>query len=165
MVYPIVVPPLRERLEDVPRLVSHHLKAIATRSGLASLRLTPAALEKLLGYAWPGNVRELVNLLERAALLAQSSVIDVSHVHFTSTNDSSPTLPALVSYREAKAKFERDYFSQLMKVADGNVSLAAKLSDKTRKEVYDALTRCGLDTTGARLPGPAKRARSRTRGN
>jgi transcriptional regulator with GAF, ATPase, and Fis domain len=152
MVYPIHVPPLRERLEDLPRLVQHHLGVIGARDGRPALRLTPAALEKLLGYAWPGNIRELVNLLERAALLARNNLIDAEHVSFArAATDTQPmaTHRGIVPYREAKAHFEREYYQQLMQAAGGNVTLAAKLGHKTRKEVYDALKRNGLDPSGA----------------
>jgi transcriptional regulator with GAF, ATPase, and Fis domain len=164
MVYPIHVPPLRERLEDLPRLVQHHLGVIGARDGRPALRLTPAALEKLLGYAWPGNVRELVNLLERAALLARANLIDGEHVSFarsaTDTQPMSTHRGGIVPYREAKAHFERDYYAQLMQAAGGNVTLAAKLGHKTRKEIYDALKRCGLDPTGADI---SARRRSKRR--
>jgi two-component system response regulator GlrR len=58
------IPPLRDRAEDVPRLVHHYLAVIAGRERRPVPRVTPAALDKLAGYAWPGNVRELVNLAE-----------------------------------------------------------------------------------------------------
>ena len=150
-VYPLHVAALRERPEDIPQLVTHHLSVIGTRENRPSLRLTASALEKLISYRWPGNVRELVNLLERAALLADNRVIDAEHVTFPSGGLSSgPAL--LVPYKEAKAKFEREYYTQLMRTAGGNISLAAKLGQKTRKEIYDALKRCGGDaaTTSSR---------------
>ena len=162
LVYPIHVPPLRERLEDLPRLVTHHLSAIGARDGRPALRLSPGALERLLHHSWPGNVRELVNVLERAALLARNSIIDAEHVSFAQRVDPvSGEMPALLSYRDAKARFEHDYYAQLMRAAGGNVTLAAKLGQKTRKEIYDALRRCGLDTMGNEV---ARRRRARTHG-
>ena len=141
-VYPVHVPPLRERPDDIPSIVTHHLSAIASRESRPALRMTNAALEKLVGYGWPGNVRELVNILERAVVLSEHAVIDAEHIHLPEDARHQASLPA---YRDAKASFERDYFSQLMRVAGGNISLAAKLGQKTRKEVYDALKRLGLD--------------------
>jgi two-component system response regulator GlrR len=143
VVYPLHVPPLRERPEDIPPLVSHQLSVIARRENRPLLRLTPAALEKLIGYRWPGNVRELVNLLERAVLLAEGNVVDVEHIAFGGATAAAEAMP--VAYRDAKAKFEYDYYSQLLRTAGGNISLAAKLGQKTRKEIYDALRRVGLD--------------------
>jgi two-component system, NtrC family, response regulator GlrR len=143
-VYPVRVAPLRERIEDIPALAAHHLGVIAAREKRAPSRLTNAALEKLLAYGWPGNVRELVNILERSALVAGDTAIDAEHVEFPS-QAGAVRVGTLVPYRDAKAKFETDYYAQLMQAAAGNVSLAAKLGDKTRKEIYDALERLGLD--------------------
>jgi len=100
--------------------------------------------EKLVSHPWPGNVRELINCIERAVLLAGANVIEAEHVMLPGGATAEPG-GALLPYREAKAKFEQDYYSQLMRAVDGNVSLAAKLGKKTRKEIYDALKRHGLD--------------------
>lgn len=147
-VYPLHVVPLRERIEDIPALATHHLSVIAARENRPALRLTNAALEKLVAYPWPGNVRELVNLLERAALMAGASAIDAEHIAFTSmgsTGQHTALGPSLVPYKDAKVKFELEYYTQLMRVCGGNVSLAAKLGQKTRKEIYDALKKLNLD--------------------
>jgi two-component system response regulator GlrR len=115
--------------------------------------VTAAALDKLAGHSWPGNVRELVNLIERAVLCGGEELIDAEHVALRATATPRGTAP-LVPYREAKARFESDYYAQLMRTAGGNVSRAAKLGHKTRKEIYEALRRCGLATTGdPALPG------------
>jgi two-component system response regulator GlrR len=147
-VYPLHVAPLRERPEDIAPIARHHLAMIAEREKRPPLQLSSAALEKLIAYSWPGNVRELINLLERAALVAGAEPIEAEHVMLPASDDA-PT-GALLPYREAKAKFEHEYYSQLMRAADGNVSLAAKLGQKTRKEIYDALKRLGLDAMAFR---------------
>ncbi len=139
-VYPVHIPPLRDRPEDIAPLVVHYLEEIARRERRPTPRLTQAGLEKLLTYRFPGNVRELVNTLERAVLLADLLAIDAEHVVLP-----IHTTPLITSYKEAKEQFERQYFTQLMSAAGGNVSLAAKLSVKTRKEVYDALRRLEMD--------------------
>ena len=151
-VCPLHVPALRDRAEDIPRLVHHQLALIAARERRPVARITPAALDKLSEYGWPGNVRELVNLVERAALFAGADLIDAEHVAIPPRAPASRTAP-LVPYREAKARFELDYYAQLMQAAGGNVSLAAKLGQKTRKEIYDALKRCGLDARRDAAPG------------
>ncbi|HEU4731588.1 MAG TPA: sigma-54 dependent transcriptional regulator [Kofleriaceae bacterium] len=141
-VVPLHVPALRDRPEDIPRLAGHYLAVIAQRERRHGLRLAPAALEKLIGYGWPGNVRELVSLLERAVLLAGDGAIDAEHVIVP--GDARAASAALPPYRDAKARFELEYYTQLMRTAGGNVSLAARLGKKTRKEIYGALRRCGL---------------------
>jgi len=150
-VYPVHIAPLRERPEDIPPLVQHHLSLIAAREKKPAMRVTGAALEKLVAHSWPGNVRELINLLERAALLAGADKIDAEHIVMPSDpTDNASNNSALLPYREAKTRFELEYYSQLMRTADGNVSLAAKLGQKTRKEIYDALKRLGLEATAFR---------------
>jgi DNA-binding NtrC family response regulator len=139
-VYPVHIPPLRDRPEDIAPLVTHYLEEIAGRERRATPRLTQAALERLLSYGWPGNVRELVNSLERAVLLADLVAVDAEHIVLPT--DSAPLI---TSYKEAKDNFQRQYFTQLMSAAGGNISLAAKLSSKTRKEVYDAMKRLEMD--------------------
>jgi transcriptional regulator with GAF, ATPase, and Fis domain len=148
-VYPVHVPPLRERAEDIAPIVTHQLSTIARRENRPAIRLTAGALEQLVGYPWPGNVRELVNLLERAVLMTPDNVIDVDHIMFSSATTPQPTAMPL-AYREAKAKFELEYFGQLLRMANGNISLAAKLGKKTRKEIYDALKRLEIDPASYR---------------
>jgi transcriptional regulator with GAF, ATPase, and Fis domain len=140
-VYPVHIPPLRDRPEDIPPIVTHHLEQIARRENRAVPRLTHDALEKVLSHRWPGNVRELINALERAVLLAEQGTIDAPHVVLPDER-SEPLIPA---YRDAKEQFEHSYYAQVLRTAGGNISLAAKLAQKTRKEVYDALKRLGLD--------------------
>ncbi|HET9624964.1 MAG TPA: sigma-54 dependent transcriptional regulator [Kofleriaceae bacterium] len=161
-VYPLHVPPLRERPEDISPIVIHHLTAIAQRENRPALRLTAAALEKLIGYNWPGNVRELINLLERAVVLAEGNVIDAAQIILP---HASPIEPASGSssftpYKVAKQRFEQDYYAHLMRTSGSNISLAAKLSQKTRKEIYDALKR--LDLEGTRVEAEAGAGSGRT---
>jgi transcriptional regulator with GAF, ATPase, and Fis domain len=76
-VLPIRVPPLRERLEDLPLLVEHALAKLGRRLGKPARALAPGSLERLRAYPWPGNVRELENVLERACVLARGDVVDL----------------------------------------------------------------------------------------
>ena len=139
-VFPLELPALRERPEDIPALINHHLSLIAERDHHPVPALTPAALEKLLSHHWPGNVRELINVLQRAVLLADRGEIDARHLVLPSS-----ARPAIPAYQQAKGEFEIRYFTQLLRAAAGNVSMAAKLAHKTRKEIYDALKRHQID--------------------
>lgn len=83
-VFPIVVPPLRERKDDIPILVEHFLKRFMSRHGRHLTGFTNRALHTLLNYPWPGNIRELENVLERGVILAQEGgAVDVSHLFST----------------------------------------------------------------------------------
>lgn len=146
----IHVPPLRERPEDIAPIVRHHLGLICERQGRPSPQFTPAALEKLMTHDWPGNVRELVDVLDRALLVAEGIDLDVHDIVLSGAVSGNRIKVALPSYRTAKSRFEHAYYSQLMSLAGGNVSLAAKLAKKTRKEIYDALRRLRLSATAYR---------------
>jgi len=80
-VFPIALPPLRERKEDIPLLLDSMIPMINQYHGTHITSVTPTVLELFRGYTWPGNVRELRNVMERAAILAGSGAIDIQHVH------------------------------------------------------------------------------------
>jgi two-component system response regulator GlrR len=106
-----------------------------------------------------------VNLLERAALLSEANLIDAPQIVLPQRSMFPEAPASLVSYKQAKLRFETDYFTQLMRIAGGNISLAAKLGQKTRKEIYDALKRLGLDAmayrSGSEPEMPAVKAHPR----
>ncbi|WP_459204380.1 sigma 54-interacting transcriptional regulator (plasmid) [Ralstonia pseudosolanacearum] len=79
-VFPIHLPPLRERRDDIPLLMSHFLKSYAHKHGLAVRGFSPRAIKALLNYSFPGNIRELQNLVERGVILAQAGLVDLPHM-------------------------------------------------------------------------------------
>jgi PAS domain S-box-containing protein len=79
-IFPIRVPPLRERADDIPLLAAHFVRHFAERMGKPARRIAPPTLERLTRYDWPGNVRELANVLERAVILSSGTVIRDDHV-------------------------------------------------------------------------------------
>lgn len=169
-VFSVRLPPLRERPEDIPALVQHHLALIATRERRPVPKLTPDALEKLVRHSWQGNVRELINTLERAFVVGNP--IDADHIALSSptrNGDGGTTnvrVSTISSYRNAKTAFETQYYDQLMRVSNGNVTFASKLAKKSRKEIYDALKRLNLIAESYRDPSslmseePPTRARA-----
>jgi transcriptional regulator with GAF, ATPase, and Fis domain len=75
-VFPIIVPPLRERKEDIPLLAEHFIKLFAKRNGKKIDNISENALKKLISYSWPGNIRELEHLMERTVLLSENNIVD-----------------------------------------------------------------------------------------
>jgi transcriptional regulator with GAF, ATPase, and Fis domain len=78
-VFPITVPPLRERSEDIPILAKHFIERTCTRLNCPPVRITPEQIKQLQRYAWPGNIRELQNVIERAVILARGGVLQLEH--------------------------------------------------------------------------------------
>jgi len=148
-VIPIVLPPLRERKEDIPFLVEHFLKKYSSEMKKQLKGLTPLAMKRLMLHDWPGNVRELENTIEYAVAMTQQDVIDEDVILQTKPIEASEELKPL---REARDAFERDYLVHLLQISHGNVSKAAKLAGKYRADFYDLLRKHGLKTSDFKKP-------------
>lgn len=140
-VFPIYLPPLRERREDIPDLVAHFLKKL----GRPEDAIDGDALERLMAYPWPGNVRELENVIERAAIMAGDGIIAVEalppHVlaarSATSTPPPQETPDEVIPLEEA----EKRLIKKALARAGGNKSKAAQLLGITRRRLYSMMDR------------------------
>ncbi|MDQ3265031.1 MAG: sigma-54 dependent transcriptional regulator [Myxococcota bacterium] len=146
------LPPLRQRPEDIPAIAVHQINVVCEREARLAPAMSSAAVARLLRHPWPGNVRELINVLQRAVLMAEDSEIHERHLDLGGEGTAAGD-PGIPPYHQAKASFEQQYYERLLRSAAGNVSLAAKLAEKTRKEIYDALKRFGMDAEGFRGNG------------
>jgi two-component system, NtrC family, response regulator GlrR len=153
-VFSLNIAPLRDRPEDVAPLVSHYLANLSARDHRPTPVISKSALEKLLRHRWPGNVRELVNVLERAMVLAPPGG-PIDDLHILLPEDATPMLQ---TYRDARDRFEAQYYGQLLRTAAGNVSLVAKLAKRTRTQVYEALRRLAIDPSQFRVFGQIERS-------
>jgi DNA-binding NtrC family response regulator len=148
-VFPIQLPPLRERLEDLPALVTHLAERIRPRQAAT---FTEAALEVLASYSWPGNVRELANLVERLSILS-GPVVDAPAVRQVLRGGASPTAqgaasPASLLSRplsEALDEFERGIIAAALAQAQGNMAEAARILQTDRANLYRRMRRLGLE--------------------
>jgi DNA-binding NtrC family response regulator len=142
------IPPLRERLGDVPALVAHFVRQAANEAGRAPMSISPSALQRLLRYGWPGNVRELEGILQRAVVLSPSRVLEPEHLDLPLPPGRHAT-HATASLREAKASavrdFERSYLMGLLAACKGNVTRAARTAGKERRALQRLLDKYGLD--------------------
>jgi len=138
-VFPIYMPPLRERKTDILLLVDHFLEKYARENHKTIRRFSTPAIDMLMDYHWPGNVRELENCIERAVLLCEEGVIHSYHLPPTlQTGTESDTLPAL-SLEDAVANLEKEMIIDALKNTRGNITLAAELLKTTvRKFSYKA---------------------------
>jgi Nif-specific regulatory protein len=138
-VFPIYLPPLRERKTDILLLSDHFLEKYSKENSKEIRRFSTPAIDMLMAYHWPGNVRELENCIERAVLLCEEGVIHSYHLPPTlQTGAESDTLPAQ-SMEDAVANLEREMIIDALKNTRGNITNAAKLLKTTvRKFSYKA---------------------------
>jgi len=129
--FPIHLPPLRERVEDIPVLAARFLAAASARNGKPVAGFAPAALDLLARFPWPGNVRELQNEIDRAVALAQSGeVIRPEHLSAKLSSPEGPPPPDAPldtsALREARAAFEARHIAAVLHQHGGNVTHAAQ---------------------------------------
>ena len=138
-VFPIYMPPLRERKTDILLLADYFLEKYAKENNKDIRRFSTPAIDMLMEYHWPGNVRELENCIERAVLLCEEGVIHSYHLPPTlQTGTESDTLPA-VSIEDAVGNLEREMIIDALKNTRGNITLATKILRTTvRKFSYKA---------------------------
>jgi len=150
-VIPILLPPLRERKEDIPPLVEHFLKKYNQIMKKEVKGLTPLAMQRLMLHNWPGNVRELENTVEYGVALTQQDVITEDLILRTQEDISEQPLTPL---KEAKDAFERNYVIRLLELCEGNVSKAAALAGKYRADFYDLLKKHNISKTSYKKSEP-----------
>jgi two-component system nitrogen regulation response regulator NtrX len=142
-VVPIVVPPLRERREDIPLLIRHFMKLHAEEQGLRIKEVTPEAMNVFQQYEWPGNIRELRNLIERLMIMVPGNVIDTAQATTSlqvKPPGAAPAAPGAVtqpavnplftqpfdSLRDARNAFEKEYIGRKLREHHWNISRTAE---------------------------------------
>jgi len=154
------VPPLRDRLEDLPILAAHFLRK---HGGTSPMSLSPDALDAMMNYAWPGNVRELENAIMHAVALRHGDVISPESLPNAVTvrdgraasalavpalgGDDEQLPPLTEAKRRASAVFEKNYLTMAMERAKGSISEAARLAGLDRTNFRRLLQRHGIDAT------------------
>ncbi len=145
----IHVPPLRERLQDVPLLVDAFLR----RWSGPRRALSEGAMDRLLAYSWPGNVRQLKHVLESSLVLASSEVLDADDLRLPEETPSAtsyvpevppPNAPEDLDLRANLERLERKLISRALEVAKGNRALAARLLGIRRALLYDRMRHLGI---------------------
>jgi two-component system response regulator HydG len=156
----IPLPPLRDRIEDVPLLAHHFLRRYTDRLGKKVRTLSPEAIELLCGYRWPGNVRELENAVERAVVLCRGDAITSGDLPPAVSGRTAPLVRDLPttgedaawlnqSYAAAKEqalrRFEKSYVEALMRACDNNISAAARKAGMDRSNFKRVLRKYRSD--------------------
>jgi len=144
-VFPIYMPPLRERKTDILLLADHFLEKYAGENHKTIRRFSTPAIDMLMDYHWPGNVRELENCIERAVLLCEEGVIHSYHLPPTlQTGTESDTLPVL-SLEDAVANLEKEMIIDALKNTRGNITLAAEILKTTVRKFSYKANKCNVD--------------------
>ncbi|MEM6514116.1 MAG: sigma 54-interacting transcriptional regulator, partial [Pseudomonadota bacterium] len=137
----IKIPPLDDRREDIPLLVSHFLQEIAREAGQERKVYAPEAVEMLVTADWPGNIRQLSNVVRQNVALSRSPVISAELVQQSLGEHAGK----LLSFSDARDEFTRNYLSQILQITMGNVSQAARLAKRNRTDFYKLLARHDLN--------------------
>jgi two-component system response regulator GlrR len=135
------VPSLAERSEDILPLAAHFLGLLVAEAGHEPIGFTGEARIALCAEPWPGNVRELSQRIVQAVRLSGSGAISAEALMISTSPEEIP------SFKDAKRAFERRYVTGLLRRCDGNISRAARMAKKDRKDFYDVIRRTGVDPT------------------
>ncbi len=144
-VIPIVVPPLRNRREDIPALIDHFLKALAVEYGRSPKRISPEAVKRLSAYPWPGNVRELKNTVERLVIMNASESIEEKDLIFLNHELHTEDYFGFEGLKEAKDAFERDFLAKKLSENHWNVSKTAEILGVERSNLHRKIKAYGID--------------------
>jgi transcriptional regulator with GAF, ATPase, and Fis domain len=142
-VFPIHLPPLRERQPDVPLLATHFVNELSRRMGKALTGIHASAMERLTAYEWPGNVRELANVLERAVILCDGRLILEEHLAMLNRERGSGTFPTL-------EEMERQHILRALAETGGVLAGpqgAARLLGMRRSTVWSRMRKLGIKNT------------------
>ncbi|MDX5449001.1 MAG: sigma-54-dependent Fis family transcriptional regulator, partial [Bacteroidota bacterium] len=139
----IHLPPLRERVEDIPILAGHFMKRFAKKYNKPYLRLTSRAVNTLQDYNWPGNIRELEHTIERTAILAEGEVIDESQLQINTSLPQHEEDDMSVNTLNLE-DMERHLIEKAIRKHKGNISKAASDLGLTRAALYRRMEKYGI---------------------
>ena len=151
-VYPLVLPPLRDRAEDIPALVEHFAAQVCSQNGWKPVPFSGEAMQALQSYSWPGNVRELRNMVERLMLLASDGQVNLETVQSALPRNNNSALNAASSgiLADRVQSFEREVILAELKRSQNNVTLAAKTLGLERSHLYKKAEQLGIDLRALR---------------
>jgi DNA-binding NtrC family response regulator len=154
-VFPLLLPPLRERRDDIPALVEHFAAQVCVQNGWKPVPFTADAMEALQSYSWPGNVRELRNMVERLMLLATEGHVDLATVQIALPKTSpgggiAPGAMGSGALADRVQSFEREVIRAELRRSHQNMSLAAKTLGLERSHLYKKAEQLGIDLRAMR---------------
>ncbi|MDQ3634469.1 MAG: sigma-54 dependent transcriptional regulator [Acidobacteriota bacterium] len=147
-VIPFQIPPLRERLEDIPALIEHFNKRFSADYGKKIKKFTAEAIEAMQNYAWLGNIRELRNTVERIVIMNEKQKIKADDLPAFNPNDE-PTASSFrfPSFKEATDAYQREFILHKLAETDGNVTKAAEAMGVDRSHLYRRMKNLGIQSS------------------
>jgi DNA-binding NtrC family response regulator len=160
-VYPITLPPLRDRLEDVPLLAEHFIQRNADLSNARVKYIAPGVISDMMNYSWRGNIRELENLIKRAIIKTSGDTITSLELPASTGVPSPSTTPDILQTVNLNTPFkhylstivhdaEEKYLLRMLRLYKGNINHIAKLMDLDRKTVYSKMKEYSIDPSSFR---------------
>ena len=143
-VIPFEVPPLRERMEDLPLLIEHFNQRFANAYGRKPKKFDPEAIEMMQRYSWPGNVRELRNTIERVVILHQDHRVSVRDLPAFGDAEPPASSYRFPSFKEASDAYHREFIQRKLDESEGNISRAAELMGIDRSHLYRRMKALGI---------------------
>lgn len=144
-VIPFQIPPLRERIEDIPHLVEHFNKKFSVEYGKKPKVFSTDAIEALQNYTWLGNIRELRNTIERVIIMVEKAKISAADLpEFNSSEEPPASSFRFPSFKDATDAYQREFILHKLSEADGNVSKAAELMGIDRSHLYRRMKNLGI---------------------
>jgi two-component system nitrogen regulation response regulator NtrX len=147
-VFPLILPPLRERCEDIPALVDHFARQVSTQNGWKTIPFTPEAMQLLQAHSWPGNVRELRNVVERLLLLATDGEVNAATVQLALPAATTTALPQTNfsgPLADRVQSFERETILAELKRQQSHITNTAKALGLERSHLYKKAHQLGID--------------------
>jgi DNA-binding NtrC family response regulator len=143
----IQIPPLRERLEDIPLLSHFFLTKYSKEFNKAITGISPRVMSVFLHYRWDGNVRELENVVEHAVAMGESEEISLADLpeYLVNATSGIEAGAAIKPFDEAKRHFERQYVERALEKCHGNIAEAARLTSIPRQNIYEKIKKYGID--------------------
>ena len=158
-VFPLTVPPLRERVEDIPEMIAFFSERMIREQGLRAIRFSAEAMSSLQAYAWPGNVRELKNFVERLFILYPGQEVTGAMLppEYRATKARAPIQPLsaeareLTDFKEARSRFEEAFLRHHLTAVDGSVARLAERIGLERTYLYRKLKIHGIGVDEERV--------------
>ncbi len=144
---PFELPPLRDRLEDVPLLVDYFNQHFSKAYGKRPKQFLAEAVEAMQTYLWPGNVRELRNTIERVVIMHPGLKVSANDLPPQGKEEPPAASFRFPSFKEATEAYHREFIQRKLEEADGNVSRAAELMGVDRSHLYRRMRALGIQKT------------------